>query len=382
MRGFLKQRNQELVHGIEVLLHSINGAQIPTELQPYEEYIVEICGILQTQINHNLARLRLNQPDILEDVLSETTKITWSFRLLSAHFSIPILRASKSDRLCLAIIGWLHREHPETLRCPPAVTSGKCSIFPFVEAPIYRFPSVEQRGLLYQPLLFHEFGHFLYRRRKPEMDDLVSELRQEVIDLLRPVSQRNDRYSEERAAERQTIANTWYNWAQELFCDAVGFEIGGPSFLQAFSSFVGVFNQGDFYRQPEDLRLSEHPVNWLRVRFLTERAASAGFADLAKIVEKEWRMIAQTMGVVEDYHGFYHESLSKAIKTTIQDMLTEASPRKHAEAEANGGGWCPTSDSPIRLLNWAWQIYDSASEQYSSWQAEQIRLFLGSSVHS
>ncbi|NVL89791.1 MAG: hypothetical protein HWN69_02175 [Desulfobacterales bacterium] len=382
MQDLLMRRNQELIHNIEVLLDSIDKVQIPEELQPYKKYVVQMCKTLQGHINRNIAHLRLDQIDILDDVLSNTKQVTQYVRLLSSRLSTPLLRASSSDRLSLYIIGWLHKEHPQTANYPPAFVDGGCSVFPFELSPVYFFPSAEQRGLLYQPLLFHEFGHFLYVRHKPEMDDLVSELRQDVTDLLVPVSQRNDRYAEEQAEKRQVIADTWYIWAQELFCDAVGFEIGGPSFLYAFSSFVGGLHQGDFSRQPKDLRLSDHPVTWLRVRFLAEWAATSGFADLAKAIEEEWSMVAQIIGAVEDYHGFYHETLSKAIKDTIQDMLTEASPRKHTDSEATAGGWSPTSDSPVRLLNWAWQIYTNDYEQYPTWEAEQIELLISNATYN
>ena len=105
-------------------------------------------------------------------------------------------------------------------------------IWPFLHiAPTYFFPFLEQKGLLFQPLLFHEFGHLLYLCHKREMDDLVRELQREVEDVLTPPSQRNDRHSDIQAGQRQTIVDTWYRWAQELFCDAVGLTIEGPSFL-------------------------------------------------------------------------------------------------------------------------------------------------------
>ncbi|MGA2402115.1 MAG: hypothetical protein ABSG91_10450, partial [Syntrophobacteraceae bacterium] len=240
--------------------------------------------------------------------------------------------------------------------------------------PVYLFPSVEQQGLLYQPLLFHEFGHLLYQIHKSEMDDLVAELREEVINLLLPVSQRNDRFAEEQASKRQIIADTWYSWIQEIFCDAVGFQLGGPCFLYAFSSFLSTLAEGDFYRQPGDLEHSDHPITWLRVRFLTDRALGGGYNRCAEIVQNEWRLIADLMDVVEDYHGFYHEALAEVISNTIRDMLTEAAPRECSQLEAAGSGWNPDSDSPIRLLNWAWQVYMDNPDRYSVWETEQIEL--------
>jgi hypothetical protein len=287
------------------------------------------------------------------------------------------LRSSLADRLSLTLIAWLHKEHPETVNYPAAFTDGAYAIFPFTEiTPIYFFPSVEQRGLLYQPLLFHEFGHFLYVLHKPEMNDLVSALRQEVAELLAPISQRNNRYAAEQAAQRQYIADTWYIWMQELFCDAVGFEIGGPSFLHAFSSYLSGLDQTDFYRQPGDLVFSEHPVTSLRVHFLTERASDKGFAEPAQAVRAEWNMIAQTLGVVQDYHGFYHDALAPTIRNTLDDMLTEASPRTYILEEITENDLNPLATSPVHLLNQAWKVYNETPEHYATWESESIKQFL------
>src|SRR5439155_7631987 len=108
------------------------------------------------------------------------------------------------------------------------------------------------RGLLYQALYFHEFGHLLYVCHMQEMDDLVRALQGEIEDILTPPAQRNDRHADVQTATRQTIAYTWYRWAQEFFCDAVGLTIGGPCFLRAFSGYLGTMDRGDFYRDPGD----------------------------------------------------------------------------------------------------------------------------------
>ena len=373
MQQFLTRRNQELLHKVQILIQATEQAQVPVELEPYREHIRDICNALREPINLSLAHLQLNQSDIFEDVLSNTKQITELVNLISSRLAIPILRASLTDQLSLHIIGWLHQEHSQTANYPPAFADGFYSIFPFQLAPIYFIPVVEQKGLLYQPLLFHEYGHLLYICHKAEMDDLVSDLRQEIVDLLRPVSQRNDRYSEVQANKRQIIADTWYNWTQELFCDAVGFEIGGPCFLYAFSSFLSSLNEADFHRQPNDLWMSTHPVSWLRVRFLIERAKKRGFSNLADVVWNEWCMTAEVMGLTEDYYGFYHNSLSQPVNETLEDMLEEAAPRRYTELEKTGDKWVPTTDSPVRLLNWAWQVYKKSPATYAGWEAEQLK---------
>ncbi|MBI4322046.1 MAG: hypothetical protein HY675_26435 [Chloroflexi bacterium] len=321
--------------------------------------------------------IALDQEQVLEDVLSNTQQVTRVIRLLSSRLAIPVLRGLPSDRLCLRTIGWLHAAHPETVDYPPAFGDGPVAIWPFLDfAPIYFFPCIEQRGLLYQPLFFHEFGHLLYACHKAEMDDLVGELQTGIGEVLTPASQCNDRHSETQIAQRQVIVDTWYSWAQEIFCDAVGFSVGGPCFLHAFSAFLSTMDRGDFYRHPQDLRMSDHPVTWLRVRFLVERACAAGFSELSKRIETEWRKVAKIMGVDEDYHGFYDEAMAPTIKRIVDDMLIEAAPRRCTDVEATGGEWNSEADSFVRLLNWAWQVYGVSPEEYASWESMQLELLL------
>lgn len=377
MRGLLEARNRALLRDQEGLIHALTSASIPRGLEPYRDRILSICGQLHGLANRNMTDLALGQDPILEDVLSNTQQVMQYVRLLSASLAVPILRASSTDRLSLATISWVHGKHQITASIPAAFADGDCSMWPFLAiAPIYFFPCLEQRGLLYQTLYFHEFGHLLYACRKQEMDDLVGELQREVEDVLMPASQRDDRHADVQAAQRQTIVDTWYRWAQELFCDAVGQTIGGPCFLRALSGYLGTMQRGDFYRQPTDLQYSEHPVTWLRVQLLSDRARAAGFAGPAMEVEREWRMVAQTMGVAEDYHGFYDEALKGAVTRTIDDMLTEAGPCRCTESEARGIGWDAQPAVLVSLLNHAWGVYRSDPDRYGEWEAEALRRFL------
>jgi hypothetical protein len=209
------------------------------------------------------------------------------------------------------------------------------------------------------------------------MDDLVRELQREIEDVLIPASQRNDRHADVQTAYRQIVVDTWYRWIQEFFCDAVGLTIGGPCFLLAFSGYLGTMQQGDFYRQPADLQYSTHPVPWLRLRLLAERARTAGLADLAQEVEKEWGVVADTMGVSEDYHGFYDQALSAVLTRTIDDMLTEAGPRVCSRSEAAGEEGSGESPTLVSLLNQAWSRYRGNPAAFSEWEAEAVRQLLG-----
>lgn len=374
MWQILKSRNESLRHQLEVLEGAFSSTLVPQGLEPYRSRLLSVCGKLRADAERNMTDIGLGRDEILEDVLSSTQQVTQYVRLLSARLAAPIVRCHSRDSLTLATITWVHSQHPATQSMPAAFADGDCMIWPFLHiAPTYFFPFLEQKGLLYQPLLFHEFGHLLYVCHKPEMDDLVGEFQREVEDVLSPPSQRNDRHADIQAGQRQTIVDTWYRWTQELFCDAVGLTICGPSFLLAFSGFLSTMQRGDFYRQPSDLEHSNHPVTWLRVRLLANRARQAGFVDLAQQVEEEWSLIARTMGVVADYHGFYDDALEGVVTQTVADMLTEAAPRQCTESEAKGVGWdkAPPAIS-ASLFNQAWQVYWHDPRAYDAWETNAL----------
>jgi len=210
------------------------------------------------------------------------------------------------------------------------------------------------------------------------MDLLVRDLQRQVANPLVPRSQRNEPHALQQAATRQLIASTWYTWAQEFFCDAMGLVLGGPCFFQAFHSFLlGEFSRGDFYRAPIDLTGSNHPITWLRVRFLADRARSMGMGELADSIQEQWQSIAREMQLVGEYHGYFVEDFARPIKQTIDDMLIESDPRPCQPDEAAGGAWDPGRDSLVRLLNWAWQVRCATASEFAAWQSRQVARLIG-----
>ncbi len=373
MRRTLERRNQDLQAELKTVVQLLERAKVPPGLTPYRDQLVELAHDLEQIATQNLLNLWLGNDDILEDVLSDTRLVLKYVRLLGSRLSIPVLRASQSDRLCLATLAWLHAAHPQTSHLAPAFADGYCGVWPFLKiAPVYFFPSMEQRGLRFQPLLFHEFGHLLYASHKPEMDALVGELQRDVEDRLVPGSMRNDRHSAVAAARRRAVVDAWYSWAQELFCDAVGFEIGGPSFLRAFSAFLANLGPADFTVDLAEPGEETHPVTSLRVRFLARRAEGAGFAALARSVEAEWNEVARALGVEEDFQGYFDAALEAPVVRTIEYMLTEADPLRCSEEDLSGGDWAAT-DSPVRLFNEAWRVWDADPRGYPVWERRHAR---------
>jgi hypothetical protein len=378
MQERLATQNRALLRDLAELVRNLQRKKVPHELREYRTRLLDVCSQFRKKCEKNLADLA-HTPELLEDVLSETQQVTQTVRLLSTRLAGPVLRASPKDRLCLTTIKWLHTHHARTATIPAAFADGDCAVWPFRLriAPVYFFPSVEQQGLLYQPLFFHEFGHLLYVFHKNKMDELVRDLQREIEARLVPASQRNDRYADMQAAERLTVSLTWYRWTQEFFCDAVGLSIGGPCFLRAFSGYLGTMDRGDFYREPEHLQGSTHPVKWLRIRLLVTRAKMLGFPDVAREVEEGWALVARTMGIREDYHGYYAQSFSDAVTQTIEVMLTRADPYRWTQTHEQEEDERNNSHSIVSLLNQAWEKYQIDPEGYGAWEIEAVRRLLG-----
>lgn len=373
----LSQRNATLKHGWLTLESSLSGSQIPPLLEPYRSKIVSYCRHYRLDTEANLALLQLQNDSILEDLLSRTQVATHFLGIISSRLATPVLRSSPDDTLCLKILSWIHQSHAETASVPAGFASGDVAIWPLMRVlPIYFFPGLEQSGLLFQPLHYHEFGHGLYVLHKPEMDDLIKELQESISEALTPLSQRNDRHADELAKKQQAIVNRWFDWAQEIFCDAVGLTIGGPAYLYAFSVYCNNLSKSDLHLASEDLERSKHPVTWLRIRLLVHRAKEMGLSEAAQRVEQEWDTLAGVMQITEDYHGYYEDTMAEAVYRVINDMLAEASPRRFLPEEIAPEGETKPSDSPVTLLNRAWRVHNSDPEQYAAWEKEAVDAYI------
>lgn len=375
MREILKQNNAfllgELARLEQILQASICSA--PGELRPFADWVGEFCDACRKTAVTNLQDLNLGQDIILSDILSNTQVLTRSIYLLNRRLVSPILRARASDRLCLKLLQWLHLSHPRTRHLPMAMSDGDFASWPILDWPtIYFMPPSSQHSLLCLPLFCHEFGHLLYVCHKPEMDDLVKDLQHVIGELLKPNVQRDDRYARRDEGRRSAIVETWYEWTHELFCDAVGITLGGPAFLHAFSMYCRMLGRDEFQLRFEELRLREHPVTWLRVRLLADRARRTGYRDHAAGLEKTWSEIAETMGVVEDYYGFYAIEFLSTVQKTIDDMLGEAEPLSFQQTATSQ----LETPSPVHLLNKAWEVLLEDSYGYDAWERKAIEAFL------
>lgn len=120
---------------------------------------------------------------------------------------------------------------------------------------------------------------------------------------------------------------------------------------------------------------SSHPVSWLRVQLLAKRAEAAGLVALSERIRKTWSETANALNIEEDYYGMYDEILEQDVVQIIDDMIIECNPRSYSETEL-----ATTSSniltSPVRVLNKAWEVYETKPEVYSEWEKQIIEQYL------
>ena len=379
MQNLLRQNNEDLLRDIEQIRAALREAEpsLLPELRAFYEWLVVRCEGLQQEILQNLDDLGLGQDRILPDVLSNTQVITRYLHLFNRFLISPVIRARPSDQLCLRLLQWLHAAHPYTQHIPAAFSDGSFASWPDPRFPtIYFMPPSAQRRLLYLPLFFHEFGHLLYACHKLELDDLVRGLQQTISECLEPSAQRDDAHAQRDQARRSVIVETWFEWTHEIFCDAVGLVIGGPAFAHAFSMYFRLLGRDEYHLRPEYLAGREHPVTWLRIRLIADRARRMRCREIAPSLENVWQTIANQMSIREDYYGFYVPEFLPAIQQTIDDMLEEASPRRFEGHEVDTSAQDIRLMSPVQLVNQAWHHFYTDASNYSDWENETIRLWL------
>lgn len=381
MQDILKQNNVALCYEIEKLQRSLRDAQvnITEELEPYAAWIINECENFHRSVLQNIRYLEFGQGNLLKDILSNTQNVANAFYILNQHQASPILRARVSDRLPLKLLLWLHTTHCQTKGIPAAVGDGEFSIWA-IRPSIYYTPCTAQYGLLNLPLFFHEFGHLLHKCYQPEIDALIDELQVEIGHHLLPPVERDDAYTQTQERSRNAIVAIWYEWAKEFFCDAVGFTIGGASFAYAFSMYLRILGRDQYHVSKEELARSSHPVTWIRIHLLADRARLMGYQEVATDLEERWNQVAAALGVMEDYYGFYAPKFLSVIQGKLDDMLTEAAPRKFQASEVSNREEESAFTSPVALLNAAWQKFQDDPENYREWEKEAIARFLDADI--
>ena len=72
----------------------------------------------------------------------------------------------------------------------------------------------------------------------------------------------------------------------------------------------------------------------------------------------------------------YVDEFLPSIRSTLSDMLTEASPYQFTKADVSSSECDPKVSSPVHLLNKAWSIIAAEPDHYSNWEEQAISTFL------
>lgn len=381
MHDLLKQNNIALCNEIKKLQDNLMEARfnIPEELEPYTVWVIKACENIYQRVLENIKYLEYRQENLLKDILSRTQSIANDFAILNQRQASPILRARSSDRLSLKLLLWLHKTHYQTEDISVAVGDGVFSIWP-IEPSIYFTPCAAQQGLLSLPIFFHEFGHLLYKYHQQEMNDLVCELQAEIGNSIPLAVDRDDKYTETQERNREVIIEKWYTWTQEFYCDAVGFMMGGPSFAYAFSMYLRILGRSAYHLSIEELGRSSHPVPWIRIHLLANRARQMGYAMVATDLEEKWNKVAAALGIIEDYGGFYNAGFLPMLQQKLDDMIIETEPREFVDTEVLNQGSELVFASPVALLNIAWQKFLDDPDSYREWEEDAITCFLDTDI--
>lgn len=365
----LQEQNEDILREIEGITLAIGAASIPGELEPYRKWLQSRTANLRNQVERNLVNLARPLVDIKTEVLDQTSLVIRDVYVLNDRYLGPLLRAKETDRLSLRLLVWMHNEHPLTSTLPVALTDGSFGSWPDEAWPtIYLVPPGGQQRLLHLPLCFHEFGHLLYACHQNEMDDLVRDLQKSIALRLEPAVKRNDAQGQREQQRRKLIVERWYDWAQEFFCDAVGLLMGGPAFARSFSFYFRTIGKDAYQRSFADQIRSNHPVTWLRIRLLADRARNLGLKKVADQIELEWENVAKLLKIQEDYFGCYDKTILPELRIAVNDMLTEAEPRLATDVEVNYNGPVTDSLTPPALLNLAWRRLTEGSSTYAQWE--------------
>ena len=96
LREIIEHQNRRLLMDTEVLRGLIADRSIPTELEPYRKTLLQVLNSCYSIIQRNLRHLQLGRDEILEDLLSETKRLTEYTHLLT--ISSPIMRQVEKQR--------------------------------------------------------------------------------------------------------------------------------------------------------------------------------------------------------------------------------------------------------------------------------------------
>jgi hypothetical protein len=97
---------------------------------------------------------------------------------------------------------------------------------------------------------------------------------------------------------------------------------------------------------------------------------------MASELESQWASMAVSLGIVEDYYGYFETSWMPKVESVLDDMLTEASPRPCSKEESLAHREWSSGDSPVLLLNRAWWAARRSPQSFATWEPSALSAFV------
>lgn len=378
MNTILTASCHDLLRKISLMKESIKGKNFPSEINPCIDWINSTTYNLEIKIKkiQYYTSLAIDDKELNHALLTELVNANHEIEVIDSNILHALVRFDQKDILALKMINWLYEMHPQVRNKAFIFSNGVFSVAPSNQYPtLYWLPLTSQLSLLHLPLLFHEFGHQLFSFHEKEMIDLIDDFQKKLKIFLRPAISQSDNKYKAYIDKALDIVETWREWMEELFCDAVGLTIGGNSYLKAFSYYTRLGGSAEFFIPENFLSKSNHPITFLRIRFLIDRANLMGLETEAIDLEEEWMKIGNTLKVKEDYFGFYKEEYRQEIIETINNMLIEVDPisflNNKDRLEKSG-----IKLNLIEILLEVWYRYIQNPSEYYDWENETIKKIL------
>ncbi len=376
MRERLLAANADLLRRLQTIQHLIDRAMLPGAMAGYCQQVKEFCAEQEKRARLHLAELQGGNPALLGVLFNATSELTKQVRYADRTLTGPLIRFRKEDILALRILQWLHQSTKETAHLTFALAEDDYKVWASPLMPcIYYIPLTCRQSLLSLPLVFHEFGHVLYECHKPEMDELVKEFREAASLFLTPQAVGDASLATQGQEFRQQVVTCWYPWAQEFFCDAVGLKMGGVAFLRSMSRHFHTISREEYALDRDSFLRRKHPLTWLRIRLLSERAVTMGHGEVATRLAEEWQSTADELGIEEEFHGTWDEALRADFDKMIDDMLVQAEPPTGTDEDRTARPRA-VPGTVLGLFHAAWATYDADPESYEDWERRAVRRFV------
>lgn len=380
-RDRLLSDNEDLKHQIQALQTMLGRSRVAGELTPFRGWLEGQCHRMRSEAIGMLTRIRALDDEVYPEValnLRDDTRTRRDyFESINSQYAAVVTRATVEDRLPLLVLRFLHESHDKTRAMAFGVTDGSIAVQPTLEQPpIYYLPVSRQRTILYLPLLGHEFGHTLYALHDEVLAGLISEFERHVVDsLILPETQVTD----ELVDFVERLTRSWVNWMQELFCDAVGLALGGPSFLYAYDHYFRLRWREELMANEEELvdATHTHPNIVLRTRLLLKRADRIDAPESKQAVAEvraAWDADIAESGM-PNFYRTWSDAWEPKLQLTLDQMLAVVklrSPRPDDYPLNNDAALA----NPIALANAAWAEHNSRPKTYRGWERRAIRRFL------